>query len=439
MRDNKRIWILEIVILTFYKLLLEFYFLPLYFKVYGYLTDTLTFNQDKWIISNLIYLVFVVLLINRKKVYNDLYLYIIRFLYVLFVIPSLSVYVLRYTSTAYDVLVPSIYFLLTIILLKNCSYHNDERPAEIIKMPDIRYIDVIALFASVVIACFIWSYVGNPVIWDLDDTTEQRMALRASALPTILNYVFMVLGGTIFPYFFGRFLDSKDYFKSILAFAGGVLLFFTNGMKAWLFYYFLTIGIFILFKMGRGSTYKVLIMFEAMFMLLPILSGMVYSIWGNSTAISLFARITTIPANIGYKSITFFSNPDNPYLYLRESILRFFFDSPYAGGSDFYISYGANRVLESSRANNGLWGDAFRNFGIIGSFIYPIAFVKCLNIIVNNGKEQTNRLMVIVLFSLLYRAGDTSFFTWLLTGGTIILTLILKIYKSNSSTAQKLS
>ena len=106
------------------------------------------------------------------------------------------------------------------------------------------------------------------------------------------------------------------------------------------------------------------------FILFIMIISCTYTKFGIIDFLSQIGRVTCIPNGIGFRSINFFR--DNEFLYLRESILRHFFETPYVGGSDFYIDNGINRTINSARSNNGLWGDAFRNFGIIGIILYPI-------------------------------------------------------------------
>ena len=150
---------------------------------------------------------------------------------------------------------------------------------------------------------------------------------------------------------------------------------------------------------------------------------------GGRDLLSQFGRVFCIPSGIGFKSINFFRQPDNPYLFLRESILRNIFESPYPGGSDFYINYGSEITISSGRANNGLWGDAFRNFGIAGILIYPFFISRVLASIARSVKHKRFRFQIIVIFQAIWNAVNVSFFTWLVTGGIIVL-LILRDFFS---------
>lgn len=206
-------------------------------------------------------------------------------------------------------------------------------------------------------------------------------------------------------------------------------------MKTWLLLYPLAIGIMIINRFSKGSDNRLDYLIDLLFMLLPMLCVFVYEWTGAFDLLSQFARVTVIPNNIGFKSIDFFK--DNELLYLRESVLRGLLHSPYEGGSDFYINYGANSTLTSSRANNGLWGDAFRNFGILGTLIYPFLIGYVFHVVEMNCRNERMGLRLFILFLILWSAINTSFFTWLLTGGVIVIVAMAKIDSTNKNVQYK--
>ncbi len=298
-----------------------------------------------------------------------------------------------------------------------------------VSLPYIKNVDIYLLLASGIVALFIWSIAGFPVALNFDVAYERRMTLRMEALPSALNYLFMFIGGTVFPYLFAKGLSRRKYALAIMSLALGIIMYFVNGMKTWLLLYPLAVGIMLINRLSKGSNNKLDYLIDGLFLLLPILCVLVYEVTGVYDFMSQLARVTVIPNNIGFKSIDFFKN--NELLYLRESILRSLFRSPYEGGSDFYINYGANSTLTSSRANNGLWGDAFRNFGLLGTMIYPFFIGYVFHVVEVNCKEERAGLRLFILFLILWSAINTSFFTWLLTGGVIIIVIMAKIDSTN--------
>ena len=77
--------------------------------------------------------------------------------------------------------------------------------------------------------------------------------------------------------------------------------------------------------------------------------------------------------------------------------------------------------MSSGRANNGLWGDAFRNFGIVGTMIYPFFISRVLASVARSVNHKNFRFQIIVVFLAIWNAVNVSFFTWLITGGIVVL------------------
>lgn len=234
----------------------------------------------------------------------------------------------------------------------------------------------------------------------------------------------MLLGGVLLPFLFARYLDSKKYFSAVIAIFLGYLLFSVNGMKTWLFLYLFVIAVFILCRIFKNNLTLFFSFLPIFICLLLLFCVLIYSRHGSVAFLSLFGRVFCIPSGIGFKSINFFSKSENPFLFLRESILRHFFETPYPGGSDFYMKYGSDITVSSGRSNNGLWGDAFRNFGLLGIVFYPFFISLILSWIQKSVRDKSPRLQIIVIFLMIWNAVNTSFFTWLLTGGVVILLVV---------------
>ena len=169
------------------------------------------------------------------------------------------------------------------------------------------------------------------------------------------------------------------------------------------------------------------IIIDSLFLMISLVCIFIYELFGKFGLLAEFSRVTLIPNQIGFKSVNFFRS--NELLYLRESILRVFFKTPYPGGSDFYINHGSDITATTGRANNGLWGDAFRNFGGLGIVIYAALIGKVFHLIEKNTRGLAYSFRIFVLFLLLWTSINTSFFTWLLTDGVIILLIMLKMDK----------
>ena len=421
MKKKIQTWFIYAFLLFIYKCFFDFVFLPTYYSVFSYMTGAeYTYMFDKYFISLLVFALLVILsfdIFDRPNIYSA----VLTLLYTICIIPMLSVYAFVSFVTIDEIFYPTIFWII-LLLFFVVKQKNSNKLRSIVKIPTLKPasegILCICIFGSLI--C--WAWAGFPLLFSFSDSTAQRIALRANSMPTILGYVFMLLGGVIVPYLFARFLNEKKIFYSILTFISGFLLFSINGMKTWIFLYLFVIALFILCDLLKNNIKLICFNIIIGLMILLVFCVVVYYKFGVIDFSSQFGRIFCIPNGIGFRSITFFKN--NEVLLLRESILRHLFDTPYPGGSDFFIDYGANRTLTSARSNNGLWGDAFRNFGFIGMLIYPFLIGWVLDKIRISIDSLNLKFQIFVMFLMIWNSVNISFFTWLLTGGVMVVYLL---------------
>jgi hypothetical protein len=154
-----------------------------------------------------------------------------------------------------------------------------------------------------------------------------------------------------------------------------------------------------------------------------------YYLNGVSTiSIVLHRRAFYMPGLLSYEYFSFFS--DNTLMYFRDSILRWVgFENPYKMGVPYLIGdiiYGKPNMA----ANTGLLGDDFSQLGWLCLVVYPFLRVKLLHYTLDSiDNELPPQLMFLVCFVFALNFMSGSFFTILLTGGFIVLYLLLKIHK----------
>lgn len=415
-------WFIYTVLMFIYKCLFDFIFLPVYYEVFSYMTGAnYVYSSIKYsfsIIAFIILMIFSIHIFDRDDIYSP----IITILYTICIIPMLSVYAFVSFVTVDEILYPLIFWIILLLYLNRKKKIHNENEKNIIKIPALK-----SASEGILLICFIctivcWAWAGFPILLNLSDSTAQRIALRANSMPVLLGYVFMLLGGVILPYLFSRFLNSNKLLYAFISFISGFLLFSINGMKTWIFLYLFAIVLVVLCNIAKNNIKSICYMIIIGLYFLLLFCVFSYLKYEKIDFLSQFGRIFCIPNGIGFRSISFFKH--NEVLLLRESILRHLFETPYPGGSDFFIDYGANRTLTSARSNNGLWGDAYRNFGIMGMFIYPLAIGKMLDIIRISTKELDIKFQIFVMFLMIWNSVNISFFTWLLTGGVIVVYII---------------
>lgn len=420
--------------MVLYKTALEFCFMPIYFSAYGYMffyqNAEYTFSIEKYFISTIAFFWMLIFTFKLHKTEAETYSFFIRIILLIAVIPSLSAYAFMSNVNYLHIFYPLIFYTGLFFLLKKDSSRTREFK-ELITIPKFLNIDIIMLIVCGLISVAIWILMDRPIVTTFDDAVEQRLALRAEAMPKLLSYIHTFLGGVVFPYLFAKFIEKRKMILSLLSLVFGYMAFSVNGMKTWIFLYALFLLVLVVKRIDKGDFKLRCIYSELACIAIVLVCVLAYKVFDVSTFLGQFGRMLIVPPTIGYKSIEFFSQ--NELLFLRESIFRFFAESPYQNGSDFYIFYGDAATITSGRSNCGLWGDAFRNFGLIGILIYPILYEKVFHIVIGNGRKLTEAMKSFVLLLVFWNAINLSYFTWLVTGGVMVIIILEKIEKSNKA------
>lgn len=421
---------IELLLLLTYKIVLEFYFMPRYFKAYGYMFffegSVYIFSFEKYIISIVLFGIMLCFTLKIKSNEFETYSFLIRILLLIVIIPTLSVYAFISSINLFDMVIPFIFYLLLFVLIKKDSF-KDIHTVEYIKIPKIRNVDIILLIVCGGISVIIWLLMGRPMVTTFDAAVEQRIALRADAMPRIMGYMHTFLGGVVFPYLFAKFIENKKYALAFLGLVFGYMMFSINGMKTWILLYVLFLLIAFVRKIDKECIQLRCMYIELACIGILLICGIMYNYFHIPTFLAQFGRMIIVPPTIGYRSSAFFS--ENELLYLRESIMRNLFVSPYPNGSDYFIFYGLDSTISSGRANCGLWGDAYKNFGILGVIIYPFLYEKVYHLVIENGRKLSETMRSFILLIVIWSTINLSFFTSLLTGGIIVLIVLEKMEK----------
>lgn len=427
LKNSIRKWWVLSTLLIVYKVILDVVLLRVYYTVYSYMTHA---NYEpvpaKIVISYgmlFIFLLFISQYFRKENIYSV----ILTIIYTICIIPMLSVYAFVSYVTIDEIIYPTIFWLIFLALELRYEKQGGTKN-HVFRIPSIKQASIGVLGLCSLFALICWAWAGFPLLFSMSDSLAQRLELRANSMPRLLSYVFVILGGTVFPYLFARFLNEKKIINCLISVFWGFALYSINGMKTWLFLYLIAVAIYLGCEFLNNNYYRLSCALVLVFILLSLVSVLAYVRFGQVVFLSQVGRILCIPNGIGFRSITFFK--ENELLFLRESILRHLFDSPYPGGSDFYIDYGVNSTINSARSNNGLWGDAFRNFGLIGMFVYPVVITYILDIVRKNFDNYEPRFAVFVIFALIWNSVNVSFFTWLLTGGVIVILVINRFFYS---------
>lgn len=406
--------IYQFFLLIIFKIVYQFFFLT-YSVIYNIDLDI---SVGKVIAGWSVYLLYIGL--ATFKVKDMFYSVGIIFLILTCVVSTISLYEME-DILLYDFFKALMYWFL--VLFGFIIYQKKSSDKSIFHLLEINQLQYLLFYVSAIFTLIMSGiYAGFRITLSLDEVYTYRLEMRMASMPAIVNYLFYFFGGTIIPYCFAFFLAYKKRLYAISSLFLGIMIFSINGMKTWLLVYALILGVFVGFGLNNK---KINLYIIGGFILLTVGSIYLYSNKEDINLMAILGRVYYIPSRIGYNYIDFFDK--NEFLYLRESILKFFFDSPYPVHSAFYIVDGAGSDVSTSRANNGLWGDAYGNFGIVGMLVYPFMLCYIMSLLKRSMRGMDPRLVTSIVILALWISVNSSFFVWLITGGVLLLLFINEV------------
>jgi hypothetical protein len=389
---------------------------------YAYLGSVLEFHALKYVVGWLAYGVFVFLILRVK---DDALRFMTQILFVLSGCSNLSLYGLRNFADRHFLLVLVYWFLLIGLttladrFLKRKSTRRSVNSGAVVRNT---LLNALALIAGVVLTVFLtWKFRSTAPA----EGYALRSAFREMNIPTIYSYLLSWTAIVILPWLFLVSLNLKKWITGALVLALAFFMYRINAMKTWILVYpAIAVLFFLVKRVGlRKAVRWVLYLVSAAI----AASILLYRFAGIGLFSGLLDRILVLPGAINYYYLMFFENGDK--LYLSESILDTFLRSPYTEAlSSILVSKTYMTAAYYHNATNGLLGDAYANFGLIGVFAYP-AVIAFTNLIIRNRAVAAGKgVFPSVLFILMWLLVNTSYFTWLMTGGVFLYLAILIAY-----------
>lgn len=283
---------------------------------------------------------------------------------------------------------------------------------------------IVAICMSLIILYISGIYTGFRFHFTLLDVYDLRDESSGFAVPTIISYVHAA-SNYVLPFLYAYFLLNKKY---IIAFSIATVILLNFGIaghKSVLFALILaTFGVYFF-------TYKRVNYLFYFFSALPIVAFIEFKLFGTSFFASLFVyRVLFLPSILNYCYYDFFSVRE--FDYYRQGILgKLGLDSPYDTKIPYII--GETYFNDSDTfANNGLFSDAYLNFGTIGVVLFPMILIMFFKLIDSLSRSLDQHLMFVPVFIISIVLLSAAFTTSLLTNGLLILAMmIFFIPKSN--------
>lgn len=241
-----------------------------------------------------------------------------------------------------------------------------------------------------------------------------------------LGYVFTWTAYVILPFVFSITIYKKRYLFSILIILLQILLFSITGNKTYLFA--LPLVLALIFMLNKKNYFLLMTLGLVCIILIGILSNLLINdLWISS----LFTRRTLLlPARLSFIYYDFFSN--NPHTFLSQHhIFNKFFNYPYEVAPPYLIAQVYFNAPEMS-ANNGIYADAFMNFGFYGFIIWALIITIFMKIIDSCSKNKDKRLIISVLCMPLIAITNSAFLTCLITHGLLLSIVIIYLLPKKS-------
>ena len=292
-------------------------------------------------------------------------------------------------------------------------------------LQNTNFYEILVTVLCITIIFISFKYTGFRLQFDLINVYDVRAEARTYSMPTFLGYL-ATFSDNILPIALVYFLYRK---KKIIALIIGFVIFLNYGITATkqiIFLLFLSIlGYF--FIRNLKFTNKFIWIFITL-LFAGILEFMIFETW----FISLLStyRVFFIPAKLHYVYYNYFSTHE--FDYFRQSFFKYFTESPYKDNIGFLMGYEDIGDF-TARANNGLFTDAYYNFGIIGVLIFPLILVFILKILDGAVIGLNERFLFIIIISVSFILIGLPFSTALFSAGLIPLIIFLNSLKREST------
>lgn len=445
MRTLRRIFIegkyKRIVGIIIWKILIDYMFADIVTDVYAYMNQIADYNYWKLAISWIVLLIFYAL---GNLLCPGMVRFSYDFLFLLSFIPTLTVWWAK-NENNWCMLLVTLYWLvwwMASFCITRSPKYRPFRLAEVNEDDGSNFseeslsiskeqfnkgaIYVIFVLCALATLFFSYRYGGMRLFVGLGDVYNYRNVV-GNSMSSIEAYLYNWMVSIVLPVILLYFLTNK---KRVMAVVCCVLIsmnYAIYGNKAMLFMILLAFCIAIINRTNFSEylmVYSLLGANIATFLSI-ILQKVGITLWG----VALIDRMTTGIAAAHFHYYDFFQTHE--FLFLRQSILRFMFSDPYDKPVSIIIGSSARYNLSGNynNLNNGVFSDAYANFGLVGVVIYPILFVVAIYLFEKSLRDIKTSYKYLILCWLLLYCMSTGFFQWLMSGGFIVAIILLRIYK----------
>lgn len=357
-----------------YKITLDLSYYFLISKVWRYSKFFLDLNYFKLFESNLLLLIIFIFVLKTKKNLSNIVIWI---LILLSYIPMLTLYSFMNQSRMYMYAITLFWILISLFLslptLHFISFKKNQSKLIFFSITTIMFLMVLIL----IFQC--WDFSIN---LNLAKVYEIR-SIYGSIKPMLSGYIFIWISHIVNPVIFVMFYNKKKWSIITLIVILQIILFSITGLKTFLF------ALPFVLALERLLKSKNLFVFMSLGLVVIILLGMLsYYVFNNIWLSSLFTRRTLlVPAQLSFLYYDFFSNNSHTFL-SQHRLFRNFINYPYELSPAHLIGKVYFNRPEKA-ANNGIYADAYMNFGYFGFILWGLLLIIILRILdrVSNNKD----------------------------------------------------
>jgi len=396
--------------ILFYKIILDISYYFVISKVFTHMKFELNLNVIKSVESYfLLLIVFILMPRSPKKLSNIMVWLLILFSYV----PMLTLFAFMNQPRAYMYVVTG-FWILVFLLLKSPAVSFT--PLKKIQSKIICYSILMGL--SGIVFFLICKYFGIHFNFDLTKVYDIRAQYFEMKIP-LAGYLFTWLAYVINPIFFALFLSKKKWLPIVLIVVLQLSLFSATGNKTFLF------ALPFVFALMWVANRKNPLMWISIGLAGLVLLGMLfYWLIGDIWFSYLFTeRALLIPAQLSFFYYDFFSKHKFTFL-SQHRIFRNFIDYPYHLDPPHLIGEVYFNRPEMG-ANNGIYADAYMNFGFIGLVLWGMLLVIILKLIDSFSKNKDMKITIAAIAMPVISLINVALLTNLLTEGLLLVLLLL--------------
>jgi len=396
--------------IVFYLIVLDFSYYFLISKIWAYSRFEFNFNGIKLIESFfLLFIIFILMPKTSKKLSNI----IIWLLILLSYIPMLTIFALKDESRIYMYAITGFWMLVFLLLeLPEISILSLKK----LQSKIIYY--SLFVFLSIIVLFLISKYLGFSLNLDLTKVYDIRSQYSKLKIP-LAGYLFNWLGYIAIPVFFAICITKRKWVFAIPIVILQLLLFSSTGNKTFLLA--LPFTLVLIFIVTQKKPFLWMTVGLIGIILMGVLS---YTLFNDLWISSLLTRRTLlVPAQLSFLYYDFFSKNVHTFL-SHHQIFRVFLNYPYPLNPPHLIGeFYFNRPQMG--ANNGIYADAFMNFGFIGLIFWAILLIIILKLIDGITKNKDIRITISAIAMPVMSLTNSALLTCLLTHGLLLSLIFL--------------